>query len=172
MKTLGETVKFNQDLNIDYNPNLIDSLKVYNPSKKEFSDCEHWGWNEEGENGYHYYDFGIIADFDFEITKTKTRFYFGDAPLAGFFIEEIEKLVVLPRGSFLFENFVPIGSLLVEKEYEVPKTMLDLANMIDNFLFEVTKEKMRLRHIHNKWLNQKTRPVPKNVTQKFDDLPF
>lgn len=172
MKTLGETVRFNQDLNINFDANLIDFLEVYNPSDKEFTKCEHWGWNEEGENNMPFYDFGIIADFDFDISKKRTLFYFGDSPTIGYYPNEPEKLVVLPRGHFLTGDLIVTGTFNFEKEYESPKTMLDLANFIDNFLFERTKFKLQLQKEQLERFKIKNKPIPKNTKPLFKDLPF
>ena len=171
--TVGETVKFNQDLNINFDANLIDFLEVYNPSLKDFSKCEHWGWNDENENNLPFYDFGIIADFDFYISKNKTTFYFGDAPIYGFDINDKSRLVFLPRGKSIGnDTFIQVGTFNFSKEYDAPKTMLDLANNIDNFLFQRTRERFRLISIHKDSLKVKNRPIPKNLKPSYNDLPF
>jgi len=173
INTVGETVKFNQDLNINFDANLIDLLEVYNPSQKKITKCEHWGWNEKNENGLPFYDFGLIADFDFVITKKKTTFYFGDAPIYGFNINDKSRLVFLPRGKIMVDDsFQQVGTFNYSKEYDAPKTMLDLANNIDDFLYERKRERIRLTSIHSDFLKMKSRPNPKNRKPSFDDLPF
>jgi hypothetical protein len=131
----SETVKFNRDLHVKYEPNLIDFLKVYNPSEKKMTMCEHWGYNDEGENNLPYYDFGMIADFHFDISKNETKFYFGDEPIVGFYKSKHEDLICLPVGKSLTTDFVVVSTFKFDQKYPVPNTMWDLAKFIDNFLY-------------------------------------
>ena len=171
MNKISDTVVFNQDLRIDFDANLIDNLEVYNFSTKTKTKCEHWGWNDEGENNLPFYDFGIIADFDFEISKTKTKFYFGDSPLIGFYGNEINKLFILGRGEMPKDNFNIVSSFYFEKEYPAPKTMLDLANYIDNFLALRLQEVLLKKQEHKQKIAYK--PSAKVVvSDELDDLPF
>ncbi len=95
-KTYDETVKYDKDLHSKYKADFIDNLKVYNCSLKKFDSCEHWGWNEEGENNLPFSDFGRIADFNFDISKTQTIFYYGDAPRLGYYNDNPGQLILLP----------------------------------------------------------------------------
>lgn len=171
MNRVGETVVFNQNLNIDFDANLIDFLKVYNPSTKDFTKSEHWGWEEE-KDGLPFYDFGIIGDWDFVITKEKTTFYFGDSPIVCYDLNDPERLIVLPRGTFLLGDLIEIGTFNFYKEYPSPKTMLDLANFIDNYLFERIKHKLILQNEHKRTISFSKLYKSKNKKKENDDLPF
>ena len=144
----SETVKFNRDLHIKYEPNLIDFLKVYNPSEKKMTMCEHWGYNGAGENNLPYYDFGMIADFHFDISKTETKFYFGDEPEVGFYKSKPEDLICLPVAKSRPSDFIVVSNFEFTLKYPVPNTMWDLAKFIDDFLYGRKHyfEEMRSRH--------------------------
>jgi len=163
----GETVKFDRDLNIAFDPALIDFLKVYNPSIKKFDSCEHWGWNNEGEENLPFHDFGRIADFHFNIYKDKTVLYYGDGPHYGYFKSEPTRFILLPVGAIPTKGFIPTGSLSFVKEFPFPKTMFDLAAHIDGFFA------YRFKHIWELKTAYKERfSSAKNNLPEDNDLPF
>jgi len=146
--TFKKTVIFNGDLKIKYDPNLIDLMQVYNLSENKFTKCEHWGWNDEGENDQPFYDFGMIADFDFTISKTNTILFHGDTPEYGYFNSKPRDLVLLPVAAKTPENFTHIGSFNCEQITSVPKTMWELAQAIDSFIFlrEAKFKVLKIKH--------------------------
>jgi hypothetical protein len=131
---IGETVIFNKDLHTPYYANLIDDLMVYNPSLKRIDNCELWGWNNDGEDNKPYYDYGKIADFNFEISKTETKLYYGDAPLLGYFEKDKSQLIILAVGAISPDFFHKTSFFDFKKTYPNPKSMWDLSIFIDDFL--------------------------------------
>lgn len=168
-KRIGEAVIFDRDLHVKYDPELIDFLKVYNFSEKKFSKCEHWGWNEEGENDRPYYDFGMIADFHFDISKTETRLYFGDTPRYGYMEDNQSKLIILPVACSHIPGFIPVGAFDLDEKYPAPKTMWDLGQHIDRFLYERTK---KFQDIKLEYARQLALERELNTAECDDDLPF
>lgn len=133
---------------LPFKADLIDELEVFNNSTQNFTKCEHWGWNEEGENGQPYYDFGIIGDFDFDIYKDSVRFYYGDSPPYGVFKWEDTEITFLPRGSCRPEGFLDFGYFDLEHTYkEVPKTLEDFLLLIIDFHHRIK--------IHKEYLQQR-----------------
>ena len=69
------------------------------------------------------------------------------------------------------DNFNIVSSFYFEKEYPAPKTMLDLANYIDNFLALRLQEVLLKKQEHKQKMAYKpsTKVV---VSDELDDLPF
>lgn len=168
-KRIGEIVKFDRDLHVKYDPELIDFLKVYNFSEKKFTKCKYWGWNEEGENDRPYYDFGMIADFHFDISKTETRLYFGDTPTYGYMEDNQSKLIILPVACSHIPGFIPVGEFDLEEKFPTPKTMWDLGQYIDSFLYERTKKFQDIKLEYARQLAIEREP---STAECDDDLPF
>ncbi len=168
-KRIGETVKFSKDLHRKYDPELIDFLKVYNFSERRFSKCEYWGWNEEGENDRPYYDFGMMADFHFDISKTETRLYFGDTPRYGYMENIQSKLIILPVACNHIHGFIEVGGFDLDEKYPAPKTMWDLGMHIDSFLAKRLKKflEIKLEYARQMSLERKL-----NTIEWDSDLPF
>lgn len=168
METI-ETVLFNSALRVKYEPHLVDFLKVYNPSEKKMTKCEYWGYNAEGESDLPYFDFGMMADFHFEISKKETKFYFGDAPEVGFYKSKPEDLICLPVAKPTPSDFIVVSNLKFDQKHPAPNTMWDLAKFIDNYLYcrKQNFEELRCRH------NQKIAET-KSIKQNdcVSDLPF
>ena len=120
---------------ITFKIDLVEQIEVYDFWHNKYVRCEHWGWNEEGENGFAFFDFGIIGnDFDFEIFEHHIRFYYGDPPAYGFPSFHCNEIVILPRGSNTPEDFSIIGNLsYLDEEYERPKTIGDFYICLNNF---------------------------------------
>lgn len=175
-KTFYKTIKFDRDLHTKYDPNLIDNLEIYNFSEKKFTKCEHWGWNDEGENNMPFYDFGMIADFHFDISKTETRLYFGDAPLLGFYRNNPTQLlclhVVERKENFDYKNFINTGVFAFEKKYPSPKTMWDLANFIADYLFCRKSHLLNLKFQHQQEMCERFNKKELVNVECDDDLPF
>jgi hypothetical protein len=170
---LKSTVVFNDDLNIKYDPELIDFLQVYNLSEKQFTKCEHWGWNEEGFEGRPFYDFGMIADFHFDISKTQTRLYFGVAPLYGYMETDNSIFRILPVACSYIPDFRELGRIDLDLTFPVPETMLDLAIYIDMFIFQVLKRRLELRNDYFLELSKQAKNIDSVVINSNDDgLPF
>lgn len=168
-KRIGETVIFDRDLHVKYDPELIDFLKVYNLSERKFTKCEHWGWNEESENDRPYYDFGMIADFHFDISKTETRLYYGDTPRYGYKEWNQSQLIILPVAFGHIPGFIELGCFDMDLKYPAPKTMWDLGMHIDNFLsHRVSKfQNMKLEYARQMALEREP-----STSDCDDDLPF
>lgn len=170
IKYLADSVLFDGNLRIKYIPSLIDSLRVYNYSRKNFTNCERWGTNEEGELGQPYSDFGMIADFHFNISKTDTLLHYGDPPFYGYFWNSQSELILLPVGATGSpECFEKIGRLDFMMKFPVPETMMDLAKYIDTFIEKraVKFEQMKIAH-RESLLKQTTTAA----SEPCDDLPF
>lgn len=168
-KRVGETVIFDRDLHVKYDPELIDFLKVYNFSEKKFTKCEHWGWNEEGEDNRPYYDFGMIADFHFDISKTETRLYFGDTPRYGYMEDNESKLMILPVACGHIAGFREVGGFDLDEIFPVPRTMWDLAMHIDSFL---AKRTIKFQNIKLEYARQLALVEEPRTIQDDNDLPF
>ncbi len=167
---IGETVLFDRELHVKYVPNLIDFLKVYNFSERKFSKCEYWGSNDdESENDDPYYDFGMLADFHFDISKTETRLYYGDAPRYGYMENNQSKLVILPVASDHIPGFIEVGCFDLDEKFPAPKTMWDLGMHIDSFLAKrlIKFQKIKLEYAEQMALERVPNPV-----EFDDDLPF
>jgi hypothetical protein len=165
-KRIGETVKFNKDLHVKYNPELIDFLRVYNFSERKFTKCDHWGWDGEGENEY---DFGMIADFHFDISKTETRLYYGETPRYGFMENIQQKLIILPVACNHKPGFIPLGSFDLDEKFPAPKTMWDLGMHIDSFL---SKRLLKFLEIKLEYARQMALERKLNTIEWDSDLPF
>lgn len=68
---IGETVIFTKDLHCSFSVENVEQLKVYSLSKKEFDNCEDWAGDEDNQCYK-------IADFNVEVSKDKTRFFYGE----------------------------------------------------------------------------------------------
>ena len=160
---IGETVIFTKDLHCSFCTENIEQLKVYSFSKKEFDNCE--DWSGDGDACYK------IADFNVEVSKDKTRFFFGEPIKYGFFNHNPEKLFFLPVGTCPTpKGFEVIGYDSFEEEYKVPGSMWDFGMFIDNFLFHVMGQRLELQNEHSLKRSEKRHIV--NVKTDDDDLPF
>ncbi|MCX8533074.1 hypothetical protein [Chryseobacterium luquanense] len=128
-----EVVRIAADLEQDFIIDLVDEVEVFNHSRKTFSKCEYWGWNNEGENGRAFYDFGLIGDFHFDIYRDKMEFYYGDTPHYGIQGWEGTELIFLPVGSSLPEDFLTFGHLDFTQTFERPKTLKDFIDSVKQF---------------------------------------
>lgn len=170
IKRLAESVLFDRDLRIKYNPALINFLRVYNYSRKTFTNCEHWGINEEGENGQPYSDYGMIADFHFNISKTETLLHYGDPPFYGYFWNSQTELFLLPVGATGSpEYFTKVGQLDFMMKFPVPETMMDLASHIDTF---IAKRAVKFAHMKISHRENHLKQATKATSVPCDDLPF
>lgn len=171
-KTVGETVRFDRDLHIGFNPELIDFLEVYNPSKKKFVKCEHWG-DEQCKDGVNEtYDFGSIGDFHFETTPTETRLFYGDPPKYGFMRDQHHNLILLPVASKVPEGFFIEAHLWMDLKFPAAKTMWDFAMHIDTFLSKRLSKISELQMTHAQKVAEWAKPSPKSNFCETDDLPF
>jgi hypothetical protein len=160
---IGETVIFTKDLHCRFSPENIEQLKVYSFSKKEFDNCE--DWSGDGDACYK------IADFNVEVSKDQTRFFFGDPIQYGFFNHNPEKLYFLPVGTCPTpEGFEVLGSDSFEKEYKVPGSMWDFGIFIDDFLFQIRRQRLEFQNNHSLKRAKYSQLV--NVETDDDDLPF
>lgn len=139
-----EVVKTDIDLEQKFTVDLIEQIKTFNFSKKEFTDIEHWGWNEEGENGRAFYDFGCIGDFHFDIYKDKVELYYGDEPGYGVAEWGSEEMVFLPVGSGHPKDFISFGYLDFIQSFPYPETMNDFIKIIKEFYKRLDHHKQYL----------------------------
>jgi hypothetical protein len=161
---IGETVIFTKDLHCRFCTENIEQLKVYSFSKKAFDNCE--DWSGDGDACYK------IADFNIEVSKVKTRFFYGDPVQYGFFRHKPEKLYFLPVGTCPTpEGFEVIGSDSFEDEYKLPGSMWDFGMFIDNFLFHVVGQRLELQNEHYRKLSEQHQLVDAD-NNNGDDLPF
>jgi hypothetical protein len=160
---IGETVIFTKDLHYLFSTENIEQLKVYSFSKKAFDNCE--DWSGDGDACYK------IADFNVEVSKDKIRFFYGESVKYGFFNHNPEKLYFLPVGTCLTpEGFEVLGSYSFEKEDKVPGSMWDFGMFIDNFLFQVMRQRLEFQNKHSLKSSKYSQLV--NVETDDDDLPF
>jgi len=172
MNKYGEAVKCDFDLTIAYDISLIEMLKVFNFSTKEWDTCEYWGSEKE-------YYFGRMADFNFDISKAETRIYYGECPYYGYFSNSPSQLVILPVAAFSPKGFICKGLIKIDQKYPVPETMLDLAKHIDNFIYCRLKMEMELQkeHDHEQYQEIQERiqmavQIPDEFINELNDLPF
>lgn len=166
---LGETVRFDRDLHIKYSWELIDFLEVYNFSQKKFTKCEDWGIDEEDQDPDNHYDFGMIADFHYSISKKETRLYYGSCPDYGYMVDNPSVLILLPVEADYCENFYKTGCFDLKMTFPAPKTMWDLAMHIDSFLAKRMVKLHALKQEHSRKFSEKKKPVK---TKDDCDLPF
>jgi len=168
---IGKNVFFNSNLAIKYNPRLIDNLKVYNRFLKQKDECEHWGWNSANEDNRVFHDFGRIADFNFDISKKLIRFYYGDGPLYGYYIDNPDKLLFFYNGEYPKEKFESMGNLLFEQFFPAPNSMWDLAMHIDSYII-LRDLYIEEKIIEHSWKMNSNSPKEITYEESLDDLPF
>jgi hypothetical protein len=160
---IGETVIFTKDLHCRFSVENVEKLKVYSLSKKEFDNCEDWSGDEDNQCYK-------IADFNVEVSKDKTRFFYGDPIQYGYFRHKPEKLYFLPVGTCPTpEGFEVVGSDSFDEEYKVPGSMWDFGMFIDNFLFHVMGKRLELKNEYSRIRSEKRKLVN---AETDDDLPF
>ena len=161
---IGETVIFTKDLHCSFSPENIELLKVYSFSKKAFDNCEDWSSDDENQCYK-------IADFNVDVTKEKTRFFYGNPVQYGFFNHKPDKLYFLPVDTCPTpEGFEVIGSDSFEEEYKLPGSMWDFGMFIDDFLFKVLSQRNDLSMEFNHERSKQSQLV--SVETDDDDLPF
>ena len=160
---IGETVIFTKDLHCRFSVENVEQLKVYSLSKKGFDICELWSDDDETLCFK-------IADFNVEVGKDKTSFFYGDPVQYGCFRHKPEKLYFLPVGTCPTpKGFEVMGSDSFEEDYKVPGSMWDFGMFIDNFLFHVMGKRLELQNEYSRKRSEKREFV--NI-ETDDDLPF
>jgi len=169
MKTIRYNYKENQSFNID----LIESIKIKSLFSNEWLDSEHWGWNDEGENGQPFCDFGCFGEIMFDISKTGMRLYFPHAINFFYSIFFPNKLYAQPYNRVdLKELEQSPFSFDAELNIDKPITnMFDLRNHLQGFVIQCINDIEDLKIKHDMWIN---RPINIGIptVAPYSDLPF
>lgn len=164
MKKYAETVITKANLLTAFHPERIDQLQAYSFLKKEMKECDYQGWTC-GDDDTVKTHFGSISDFDFEITENQTRFFFG-FPLF-FYYDTKSQQIILKESNDYEVHYIELCEFQIEHHYPAPKSMLNLAEFIDDFLArtlgEIWNQKLEL-------LSQL--PTSTKLYKDYNDLPF
>lgn len=165
-------VLFDRDLNINFNLNLVDKLKVKSLFSDSMLKCEYWGFNEEDEYNLPYYEFGMIGDFNFYTYKNKTRLFSGEGFLTGYQKNNPSNLQLFSVHNFNFDthtikdsNYNP--ELVIDKR---PNTMYDFAQMIDSYISNIFEEFTELQIEHYEQYSR-VKELPE-LKENCNELPF
>lgn len=182
MLRIGKSVRVDLPPDIEFHADLIDYYQVKSLYYKTYDPCEHWGWNDEGEEGLPYYDFAMIGrDYHVNIFKDKTYFFCHEGLAIGYKIKEPTKLFYIDKVDHS-RNDIEIVTERHAPEWtfnRVPVTVLDFAMMINSFLLHIESDfaDTALMFLMDKrerdykdFLQRKASQV--NAIEDDDDLPF
>lgn len=173
-----ELVKYPGNVNDPFDPNLIDKIKIKSFFDDSYEKCEHWGWNEDGENEHPYFDYGKLGGFiDFDVYDYSVKLYFGFGMDIGYPRRDERNIKMFNHSEFDFDKHCLKLDFFPEKLYSrYPETIAEFIEMVIDFIQFVLEEfdLIKTKHLL-KIKKMKRRSVLRPLLPKKPDdtdLPF